>query len=402
MYEKRFIYQCIKAYLGDRDPQGLRHLYQRCRIRKLQHIITGQNIGGFFFHLYKLGIFEGMDIPEDILEDWKMIAGRNSIINSINDREALWFTDRLNREGIDYIYLKGLATRKRCYDNDHIKYSEDIDVFIKRADYERVKSILIENGYAIPRDHYIDNIGIAIPFEEFEKGEHEISFVRSRGKIKTTIDLQWDYVDADRMSIFHSLYDINSLYDFEETDTIEIDGLSMKVFHTGTDLLNMAFHYGFHHGFRGLQWLIDICSFVNNNIGGISIEDRFADTGKDLRKVLGIVLLMAYGLNGISMNDGLKRFLGVDRLLPFEYRYYRSMAFKPVAGISNSISLLVTKVLLPSSIRDRLRALRYMLFDPGSIKHRLDAGSNVKGITLPFYLLKLLIYDIWRKVLKKG
>ena len=196
MNEGRFITECIRAYSGNHDVQKLKRLYGSVDIKKLDRLITRQNIEGFFYHLYANNVFQTFNIPQEMLSNWKKTAGRNTLINAFNDKEALWLTGLLNKNNIDYIYIKGLSTRMRCYDNDYIKYSVDIDLFIKKDDYGRVKNILLKNDYNIPRDHYMENVGIAITFEEFEKNEHEISFVKKQGPLTSIIDLQWDYIDS--------------------------------------------------------------------------------------------------------------------------------------------------------------------------------------------------------------
>ena len=398
MNERRFIIECIRAYLGNHDVQKLKMLYGSVDIKKLDRLITRQNIEGFFYHLYVNNIFQSFNIPQKMLSSWKKTAGRNTLINAFNDKEALWLTDLLNKNNIDYIYIKGLSTRMRCYDNDYIKYSVDIDLFIKKDDYGSVKNILLKNDYNIPRAHYIENVGIAITFEEFEKNEHEISFVKKQGSLTSIIDLQWDYIDSDRTSVFHDLYKINSFYRFDLTDEIEIEGAKIKVFDLETDLVNMAFHYAFHHSFRSIQWLIDICTFINNHESEIDFESIQKNADENLKKILGIALMLAYDFNsGKKLNRIQRKSFCIDRLLPFEYQYYKSMVFKPVSGISNSISLLVTKILLPYRSIDRVRAFKYMFFNPDSIGHRLEPNKKGKKIFLPFYLLKLLIFDIIRK-----
>jgi hypothetical protein len=398
MNEGRFITECIRVYSGNHDVQKLKRLYSSVDIKKLDRLITRQNIEGFFYHLYANNIFQTFNIPLEILSNWKKAAGRNTLINAFNDKEALWLTGLLNKNNIDYIYIKGLSTRIRCYNNDYIKYSVDIDLFIKKDDYGSIKNILLKNDYNIPRDHYIENVGIAITFEEFEKNEHEISFVKKQGPLTSIIDLQWDYIDSDRTSVFHDLYKINSFYRFDLTDEIEIEGAKIKVFDLETDLMNMAFHYAFHHSFRGIQWLIDICTFVRNHESEIGFESIYKNADENLKKILGIVLMLAYDFNsGKKLNRIQRKFFCIDRLLPFEYQYYKSMVFKPVSGISNSISLLVTKILLPYRSIDRVRAFKYMLFNPDSIGHRLEPNKKGKKIFLPFYLFKLLIFDIIRK-----
>jgi len=398
MNEQKFISECIRAYSGDYDPKRLENLYRSVDLKKLDKLITGQNIAGFFYYLYANNIFHKLNIPPEMAGLWKRTAGRNSLINTFNDKEALWLAGLLNKNNIDYIYMKGLSTRMRCYNNDYIKYSTDIDLFIRKIDYGRVKDILLKNGYAIPRSHYIENVGIATTFEEFEKNENEISFVKKQGSLVSIIDLQWDFIDSDRTSVFHDLYNINSFYRFDSTDELKIEDSTLKVFDLEAEFINMAFHYAFHHSFRGIQWLIDVCSFVKNHEASIDFGPILEAAGKDLKKILGIILMLAHEYNfRQKMDISMRKLFCVDRLLPLEYRYYRSMAFKPVSGISNSISLLITKILLPYRMVDRMRAFKYMLFNPDSIGHRLESNKKDKKIFLPFYLFKLLIFDIIRK-----
>ncbi len=401
MNEQKFISECIRAYFGNHNIQKLEKLYWSVDLKKLDGLITQQNIEGFFYHLYIKNVFQKMNISQEMTYKWKKVAGRNSLVNALNDREALWLADLLDKSNIDYIYIKGLSTRIRCYDNDYIKYSVDIDMFIKKTDYGRVKDILLENDYYIPREHYIENVGIAITFEEFEKNENEISFVKKQGSLTSIIDLQWDYIDSDMTSVFHDLYRINSFYRFDLTDEIEVEGSRLKVFDLETDLMNMAFHYAFHHSFRGAQWLIDICAFINNYESEIDFESILEKADANLTKILGIVLMLAYEFNSEKkLNRTQRKSFCVDRLLPLEYRYYRSMVFKLSSGISNSLSLLVTKILLPYSFIDRMRAFKYMFFNPDSIAHRLESDKKGKKIFLPFYLLRLLVSDIIRKRMK--
>ena len=398
MKERKFINECIRAYFHKENTEKLYNLYRSVDPEVLNGLIIEQNIGGFFYHLYINKVFQKLNIPSKIAEDWKKTAGKNSLVNSINDAEAMWFGDLLDKNKIDHIFFKGISTRRHCYDNDYIKYSTDIDLLIKQKDYERVKAILLKNSYCIPVDHYTEDIAIMIPFEEFEKNESEISFIKKEGSLTTVIDLQWDLLDSDKKSVFHDLYNINDFFHFNNTEEAILENKKIKVLDIESQFINMAFHFAFHHGFRGIQWLIDICSLLKKHGEKINFKKILKNSSDDLKKITGIVLMLAYELDSYQDHekDWQKSFY-VDRLLPLEYRYYRQMALKPVSGISNSISLLITKILLPYRFCSRVRVFNYMFFNPDSIAHRLNPVKKPKSFLLPFYLLRLLIFDVIRK-----
>ena len=121
MNEKKFITECIRTYSGNINTGRIEKLYRSVNLRKLDEIIIQQNIAGFFYHLYTNNIFQKLNIPPEMTRLWKETAGKNSIMNEVNDKEALWLAGILNKNNIDYIYLKGLSTRMRCYNNDYIK-----------------------------------------------------------------------------------------------------------------------------------------------------------------------------------------------------------------------------------------------------------------------------------------
>ena len=101
MNEQRFISECIRAYLGNHNIQKLENLYRSVNPEKLNRFIIQQNIEGFFYHLYINNIFQTFNIPQELVSFWKRTAGKNSLINAVNDKEALWLADLLDKNNID-------------------------------------------------------------------------------------------------------------------------------------------------------------------------------------------------------------------------------------------------------------------------------------------------------------
>ena len=159
----------------------------------------------------------------------------------------------------------------------------------------------------------------------------------------------------------------------------------------------MSFHYVFGHGLKGMHWLIEICLFIKKYETKMDFGFIYETADANLKKILGIILMLAYELNAKStMSKRQKKLLCIDRLLPFEYSLYKSMAFKPKSSALYIVSLNIIKILLPYKMTDRLRVMKYLFFNTDSIRHRVDPGKKTMNILFPFLLLKLLIVDFIR------
>ena len=397
--EDKFVLESISSFLGNYNPQKLKKIYESCSNKTLSRIIKGHNIGGFFYYLYLEKFFNNMDFPDGLILDWKNISGKNILKNIINDEETFKIIALLNENAIDYIYLKGVSTRQKCYYTDYIKSSVDIDLFIKKADYKKVKKLLLSNGYEIPYYYYIEDYSVRLTFEQYEECACEISFVKKNKGLIFTIDLQWDFIISEDASIFHKLYGIESFYNFDYTDEIIVDGHKLKVFSIESELINIAIHFIFNHGFRGLQWLIDICQFLRKNKTIIDFELIGKKANANLKKIIGIVLMLAGEFNPeLKVNKHKKKMFCLDRLLPFEYFFYKSMLFKPCTNsVLSKVERRIIKILLPYKISDRIRVIRYLFFNIDSIRQRLEPQKQTKSFLLPYYLFKLFISDIMKK-----
>jgi hypothetical protein len=361
--EQKFISECILAFLGNRNYKKLKKLYKLINVKILNILIVNYGIAGYFYRLYLDKVFNTIDIPDGTIQLWKKISGRNLLINEINDKEALKIVNSLTTNNIDYIYIKGLSLRRRCYRDNYINISTDIDLFIKKSDYIKVKKILLDSSYEIPLDYYINKIAIEIPFEEFEKYAGEICFIKKQDSFKFIVDLQWDFIfGSDKTSIFHKIYRFESFYQFKNTNKIDIEENKIKVFPLETEFINMSFHFAFHHGFCGIKWLTDICMFVKKYETEIDFNTIRKTVDSNLIKILGIILMFAYEFNSkIKMSKEQRKLFCVDRLIPFEYTFYKSMVFKPYDITSNRRLRRAIKILLPYSMQDRFLVIKNYL-----------------------------------------
>jgi hypothetical protein len=357
--EQKFITESTRAFLGHCNTKKLSRLFESMDVRKLNALIAEQSIAGYFYSLYLQKVLDSLNMPGYILETWKKASGRNLIKNELYNKETIKIIKDLAKNEIDYICIKGLSTRYRCYDDEYINSSVDIDLFIRKSDYIKTKKILLDNGYKIPIDYYVNKIAIRVPFEEFEKQGYGICFVKEQNAQQFIVDIQWDFINLDKTSVFHRIYSFGFFYKFDIIDEIELEEYKIKVFPLETEFVNLSFHYAFHHSFKGIKWLTDICLFVKKYESRIDFGLIFKTADVNLKKILGIILMFAYEFNyQKKMSKEQKKLFCVDRLLPFEYSFYRSMIFKFGGIIPDRIAFRVVKILLPYNKSDSLRIIK--------------------------------------------
>lgn len=357
--EQKFISESIRAFLGKHDEKKLFKLFKSVNTLQLNNAILQQGLAGYFYYLYSNKVFDSCKLPSYMPDTWKKVSGKNLISNELNVEETLNIIHELDKNKIDYFCIKGIPLRRRFYPADYINSSVDIDLFIKKTDYKKTKDILIANGYNIPINYYINKIAIKIPFNDFEDQEYEICFIKEQEALQFVIDLQWDFLGRDRALVYHSNYNIEPFYNFDNVKTIKIAEYGIRIFAPEPEFINMAFHYAFHHGFNGIKWLTDICLFIKKYEMEIDFEYIFKTADENIKKILGITLMLAYDFNYQKKLSGKqKKMFCVDRLLPFEYKFYRSMVFKSGGIISDRTALRFVKILLPYRIIDSFRVIK--------------------------------------------
>ena len=388
--ENRFILNCITMYLkGDFYVINDKR-FKRMNIKRLNDSIHRHNLCGVFHYLNDGGCFESMDIPDGLKNTWKLEFWKNSFTNEENDKTAAAVSSFLDEEGVNYSYLKG-ATIRAYHRNTDVFSSADTDIFIDRDDYIKAKTVLINSGFSIPDPDKMMK-GTELSLNEYEEYMNEIMFVREDSHLSQIIDIQWDFIGMGGFELFQKLYDINDYILTNSYGRFTINGTSLKIMPLEKQFYAMCFHFAFHHGFRGLKWLIDMgMYYVKENPTPEGLCGGLTESG---RKTIGITVMLLNELLGIPKPSGkTSRELCIDRLLPFEYSLYRNMLLRTGTGVWNSITHRIVKILLPYKHRDKFRVMRYILFNTESIKHRTDPAKGRRGISHLFSLLRIFIRD---------
>jgi len=171
--------------------------------------------------------------------------------------------------------------------------------------------------------------------------------------------LQWDFINTDKTDIFHKIYNLNIFYQFGKKGFIEIGEQEVNIFPLELEFINMAFHYAFHHGFIGIKWLAEICLFIKKYEVKINFDYISKNADFNLKKILGINLMLAYDYNfKKELSKEQKKLFCVDKLLPFEYLFYKSMTMKLFNKKSSRNYLRFIKILLPYKISGRFNVIK--------------------------------------------
>ncbi|MFO7612719.1 MAG: nucleotidyltransferase family protein [Clostridia bacterium] len=375
--EIKFFKECIGIYLGKPAPDNFGRLFSRSNPDAINNLAAEHRLLGLMHYLNSNGFFKGLPFPDAVTKQWKLTAWQNSFENQLKDANAGTILQEIENQGIEYVYLKGMTIRQ-YHRTDYICSSADMDLFINKNSYSALKDLLLKNGYGIPAPEKMMKDTV-LNLSEFEESMNEIMFVRKDKTISYIIDVQWDFIGFGTKSPLHRLYEIN---DFILEDTVRMpvgDDMFVNTPPMERQLYIMAFHHGLHHGFRGMKWFLDMGNFY------IACKPDLVELRKtltrDSMKIVGIAVTLIREYAGLKKPDkAMRKLLCMDRLLPFELGFYRSMLFSSNEGLWSNISHRIVKLLLPYRHKDKFSVLYYLLFNPDSIVHRVEKDNAGKGL----------------------
>ncbi|MBN1623400.1 MAG: nucleotidyltransferase family protein [Clostridia bacterium] len=391
--EIKFLKECIGIYLGKAVPENFSRLFLLSNPTSINDIAAEHRLLGLMHYLHINGVFNGLPIPEKMLKQWKITAWQNSFENQLKDANAKSILKEIEDHNIEYVYLKGKAVRQ-FHKTDYICSSTDLDIFIDKSSYPKLKQLLLGYGYSIPEPGKMMKDTV-LNLSEFEDSMNEIMFVKKEKTTSYIIDVQWDFISFGTKSPLHRLYEINN---FIMADIVRMktgDEFDPYTLPLERQLYIMAFHHGLHHGFRGMKWFVDMANFYITCSPDLYLLSKLLT--KDSMKIVGIAVTLIHEYAGLKKPDrSMRRTLCTNRLVLFELAFYRSMLFNFNEGIWSNISLRIVKFLLPYRHRNKFRVLFYLLFNPDSIIHRVDSKNSPKGIGNLSSIIRIIAENLKR------
>ncbi len=151
--------------------------------------------------------------------------------------EFLSVVKMFNSKSIFFISLKGPLLSQRIYSDSTIRTSHDIDIFIKKEDFNTVYELMIANEYKLCRN------------DVWPSASH-IAFCKEGSKF--TVDIRWQLFDC--MHISHKK--LSHIID-ENIMELSFNGERVICFSAELDLIYIMIH-GSRHGWCCLKWIVDI------------------------------------------------------------------------------------------------------------------------------------------------
>lgn len=384
-YIEKMVISYLKAYFNGRKEHGLSLLSNEEEWDRLTFFLNDHGLTPFFYQAVTSNRLP-LDLPPKILKNWALTAKKNIVFNALLEKELGLIFLGLKERNIHPILLKGLALH-HLYENILMRPSSDIDLFITRDEYEKVRDYLLESGY---------KYGMAKGFrgtnEQYielqEKYCSEISFQKKLGSIALNVDLHWELdgiYDGSPLEIF---FPVDKYPWHQYTRSDQYNEMMFKTLIPEAQFIHLAVHFALHHQFQGAKWFLDLVSFIH--LKGTEMDWDLVDSivgEPDCRKIIGVTLrLIENFMDDVPASVPKWYHFWDGSGLPGEFRYYKNRLFASPAKTGQYLG----NVLLPLKLTSKAKVIGYYLFNKGAISlTRVSKGSGSSNISLlqPFYIV---------------
>lgn len=188
-------------------------------------------------------------IPEDVFTKLKSRYNQNSIRNLSLSGQVIKIIKSLQKQDIDILTYKGMTLAQLAYKNTSLRRFGDIDVFIRKNDFPKIKEALTKLGCRPAWDLT----------EKQEKAvlKHSYEYPFIVGEINTLLEVHWDFIE----SFFAFDYNTKSIW--ERTQTVNIFGKEIPTL-SSEDYLIILCSHGSKHFWERLSWICDIARLIEN------------------------------------------------------------------------------------------------------------------------------------------
>lgn len=191
-------------------------------------------------------------IPEDVLQLMKKKYAENVLHNFLLLKELLKILDLFESHQISVIPYKGPTLSIWGYGGIEFRQFGDIDLFIKKSDFYKIKNLLISQNY-FPQ-YYMDRNNERLHL----KFQHELKFIHK--KTKQAIEIHWKFSGL----CTHFKENPNQIFNFDNLTKIQINNYEVFTFLAEDLFLILCIHAGGHKWSR-LLWLCDLNEIIQRN-----------------------------------------------------------------------------------------------------------------------------------------
>ena len=190
-------------------------------------------------------------VPSNIMAILKQYLFQIATQNLFQSKSLIQIIKLFQEEGIKVIPYKGVILSDKAYQQKGMRRSSDLDLLIQFEDFEKVKTLLLANGFK-------ENFVLPVKFEKNRiKYGCEYGFILQRvGLPKISIDLHWAV--ADKQQQLHLSYkDFIPFINQEKWSGLEGEFLSPEGL-----LLSTCIHHSKEQWNR-LSYLTDMAALLN-------------------------------------------------------------------------------------------------------------------------------------------
>ncbi len=215
-------------------------------------------------------------LPPNVRARLEAIAFDTRTYNAAHRLGLEEWLGRFDAAGISTVILKGIAVTALVYGRSALRRMQDVDVLVRRADFERAGELLRAAGFTRYR----------------ELGGTTESTLRTQSHwIHLTppgiaLDLHWHVIDSG-----YYAHHVPIEWFWDHTQSVPLLARQMRVLTPEAQLLHLAAHLELHHAGGGLLALYDVAALIHK-LGGtmdwdlvLATATRF-EWGQSLRRTV--------------------------------------------------------------------------------------------------------------------
>lgn len=288
-------------------------------------------------------------IPSAALAELRQSYETNIRKSLFLTRELMRILDCLAALAVEVVPYKGVVMSEVYYGDMALRQSGDMDLFVRKQDVARIKTVVRDFGYT-PRVFVPEDAE-----EDYIASGYECTFDSPAGK--NLLELQW----ALQPRFYAVDFDMDGL--FERAVSVTFAGRTVKT-PSPEDLVLILSMHAAKHVWGRIIWLCDISQILKRadlNWGWILSQAR----SLGIERILHITLLLADRLLGSAIPSTLEASIRADKSAQM---FAEQIAISVAAGVTyeeEQVSYFRLMMRLRERRRDRLRFLTRLAFTPG-------------------------------------
>lgn len=188
-------------------------------------------------------------LPPGVLEKFQIRYKAIATYNFARSTQLIKLVEQLETNGVPVIAYKGMALAAYAYQDTTMRQFGDIDLFIRKADFARAKTLL---GRIDCKPAWQLN-------ERQEKGvlRYYYEYPFFYGENKTLVEVHWEWVE----SFFTFDFEFEGIW--ERTEKVDLYGKKITTL-SAEDYLVVLCSHGSKHFWKRLSWICDVAKLIEN------------------------------------------------------------------------------------------------------------------------------------------